>query len=80
MARQVEELAEREQRNVSELFREAFRSYRATRLRSLMAEARVLASANAPDIRSEEDVERLVKRTRAEMRIERGKRRPRAAH
>jgi hypothetical protein len=80
MAKQVEELAEREQRNVSELFREAFRSYRAARLRSFLTEARAIATANAPDIRSEEDVERLVKRTRAEMRVERDKKRPRAKH
>jgi len=38
LASQVEQLAEQESRTTSELFREAFRTYRAQRLRNVFAE------------------------------------------
>ena len=66
MAEQVELLAKREQRNISELFREAFRVYRTNRLRGFMAKAQGIAAAHAPEIETEEHVERLVKEVRAE--------------
>jgi metal-responsive CopG/Arc/MetJ family transcriptional regulator len=38
LARQVEQLAEQESRTTSELFREAFRTYRAQQLRKALAD------------------------------------------
>ncbi|MDQ2774527.1 MAG: ribbon-helix-helix domain-containing protein [Acidobacteriota bacterium] len=73
MAKRVEGLADREHRTISELFREAFRVYSEKRLRKILSDAQAIAAANAPSIRSEEDVERLVKETRKQMLSERGK-------
>lgn len=65
LAVQVEQLAEKENRNISELFREAFRTYREMRLRRAFSELRAIAEANAPEIKTEEDVVQLVKEIRA---------------
>lgn len=73
MAKQVEGLASREHRTISELFREAFRTYRADRLRMVLADTHAIAAANAPVIRSEDDVERLVKTTGKQMQSRREK-------
>ena len=78
MAQQAEAIAQEEQRSVSELFREAFRSYRAARLKRLLKEANAMARVQAPDIQSEEDIERLVKATRAELEPVRALKRERA--
>ena len=78
MAQQVETIAQEEQRSVSELFREAFRGYRAARLRRLLKEANALAKMQAPDLQSEDDIERLVKATRAELEPTRAPKRERA--
>ena len=71
MAAHAKRLAKQEHRTVSELFREAFHVYRTTSLNSLMADVRQVAVRNAPDIHSEDDVERLVRETRARLAGER---------
>ena len=78
MAQQAETIAQEEQRSVSELFREAFRGYRAARLKRLLKEANAMARTQAPDVQSEQDVERLVKVTRAELETVRALKRERA--
>jgi predicted transcriptional regulator len=64
LAVQVQELADHEHRTISELFREAFRSYRADRVRELFREAQTAARVHAPDMESEQDVEQAVKQLR----------------
>lgn len=68
MAEQVIAIAEKENRNISELFREAFRSYRMERLDSILEAARAEAKARGPIPYTEDDVERLVHEVRAEQR------------
>jgi len=63
LAEQVEKLAAEEHRTTSELFREAFRSYKADRLR---AHAQKFIDAAPPTEYGPEDVERLVDEYRAE--------------
>jgi predicted transcriptional regulator len=66
LAEQVERLAAKESRTTSELFREAFRAYRAERIRADFAELRALAEQNGPSEYTPEDVERFVDEYRAE--------------
>jgi len=66
LAEQVERLAARESRTTSELFREAFRTYRAERLRALFEESLAEARARGNNGYGPEDVERLVDEDRAE--------------
>ena len=66
LAEQVERLAARESRTTSELFREAFRAYRAERIRSLFDESLAEARAVGNNGYGPEDVERLVDEDRAE--------------
>ena len=68
LAQKVEQVAREESRNVSELFREAFRLYQAEKFeKQLEAIRRTLPPTNyAPD-----DVEALVHEVRREMREER---------
>ena len=73
LALQVEEMARRESRTTSELFREAFRLYRAEQFRKMIAEMNEIGRRNNPNGYGPEDVERLVKEVRAE-RAQRGER------
>ena len=66
LADQVERLAARESRTTSELFREAFRTYRAEQLRSILDESNAEARARGYNGYGPEDVERLVDEDRAE--------------
>jgi metal-responsive CopG/Arc/MetJ family transcriptional regulator len=66
LASQVEQLAEQESRTTSELFREAFRTYRAQQLRKVLAEFNELGRKDKHKGYTPEDVERLVHETRAE--------------
>ena len=75
MAQQAEAIAKEEQRSVSELFRQAFLDYRAARLKKLLKQTGKIAKAQAADIRSEEDIERIVKATRAELELVRAPKR-----
>ncbi len=63
---QVERLAAKESRTTSELFREAFRAYRAERVRKAFEELHKLAQANCGKVYSQEEIERLVDEDRAE--------------
>jgi CopG family transcriptional regulator / antitoxin EndoAI len=71
MAKQAEAIAKDESRTMSELFREAFRAYRAERTRQWLEDVRAYASTRNPRGYTEEDVPGLVKEVRAEMRAER---------
>ena len=51
LADQVERLAARESRTTSELFREAFRTYRAEQIRAAFQKLRALADARGPRVR-----------------------------
>jgi predicted transcriptional regulator len=66
LAEQVERLAKKESRTTSELFREAFRAYRAERIRTIFDELHAQAKAGGGEVYSEEDIERFVDEDRAE--------------
>lgn len=66
LASQVEQLAEQESRTTSELFREAFRTYRAQQLRKVLVEFNGLGRGDNHKGYTPEDVERLVHEVRAE--------------
>jgi metal-responsive CopG/Arc/MetJ family transcriptional regulator len=78
MAKQAEAIAKSESRTMSELFREAFRAYQDNRNRRALEEAAAYRATRNPYSYTEEDIPRLVKEVRAEMRAER-ERKPRAA-
>jgi metal-responsive CopG/Arc/MetJ family transcriptional regulator len=63
MIQQATQLATREQRTLSELFREAFRVYRAQQLKKLLEEANQHGS-------KEQEVRRIAKEIRAELEAE----------
>ena len=66
LASQVEQLAEQESRTTSELFREAFRTYRAQQLRKVFSEFNALGGRDKHKGYTPDDVERLVHEVRAE--------------
>lgn len=66
LAEQVMSVAEEENRNISELFREAFRNYHLERIHRKLEAARAEAASRGPFRYTEEDVERLVHEIRAE--------------
>jgi predicted transcriptional regulator len=66
LAEQVERLAKKESRTTSELFREAFRAYRAEHLRAILDESNAEGRARGHNGYGPEDVERLVDEDRAE--------------
>ncbi len=68
LAKQVEQVAKAENRTLSELFREAFRSYQALRVEKTLVKARQRFAANNPLGFTESDVLRLIKEHRAEKR------------
>ena len=59
-------MAKRESRTTSELFREAFRAYRAERVRAIFEESLAEARTIGNNGYGPEDVERLVDEDRAE--------------
>lgn len=67
MAKQVDQVAREESRNLSELFREAFRTYRMERLRRRFEADLQYARTRNPYRYTEDDVERLVDEVRATM-------------
>lgn len=71
LAQKVDQLAERESRNTSELFREAFRVYYARQARARMAESRELAGNFNPHGYTPEDTHRLLTEAREEMKAHR---------
>jgi hypothetical protein len=81
MAKQAESLAKAEQRTISELFREAFRSYRTQRGVAAFAELDRIGRARDtnPFGYTEKDVERLVGEMRKQLQSERKLKRLKAA-
>jgi len=75
LAEQAEQLAKTESRTKSELFREAFRTYRAAAVRKRLVAGNAYAQGRAAQRYTEADVERLVDETRAERRTRNRKRR-----
>lgn len=67
LAKQVEAVAARENRNISELFREAFRTYRMRRNELKLIAARADAESRGYIQYTEDDVETLVDEVRSEM-------------
>jgi len=67
LAKQVDRVAKEESRNISELFREAFRTYRRKSLHEKLEKARAAANARASQSYREEDVEAIVNEIRSEM-------------
>jgi metal-responsive CopG/Arc/MetJ family transcriptional regulator len=66
LAKQVVAVAKEEDRNISELFREAFRTYRLDRIHRKLEKFRAEAAARGPSRYTEADVESLVDEIRAE--------------
>jgi predicted transcriptional regulator len=66
LAKQVVTVAEEESRNISELFREAFRVYRLERIHRKLDQIRAEAATRGPVQYTEDDVEALVDEIRAE--------------
>lgn len=71
LAQQVDQVAEEESRNISELFREAFRSYQAERVRRHLQNDLEYARIRSSDRYKPEDVEGLVDEVRLERRRQR---------
>jgi hypothetical protein len=70
LARQVAATAKAESRTVSELFREAFRTYRAARIRKLLDESQREGAARNHMGYTPDDVERLIHEVRREQEAE----------
>ena len=66
MAEQVMAAAKAESRTISELFREAFRAYRAQRVRTLLEMSQAEGQRQKHQGHKPEDVERLIHEIRAE--------------
>ncbi len=66
LAEQVERMAKAESRTTSELFREAFRQYRAEQVRKSLNEMNAIANEKGHNGYGPEDVERLVDEVRAQ--------------
>lgn len=66
LAQKAEALAQRDSRTMSELFREAFRTYSAQRSRTTLDELGEYAAGRNPKGYTEADVPRLVKEARSE--------------
>jgi Arc/MetJ-type ribon-helix-helix transcriptional regulator len=66
LAKQVEETARKESRNVSELFREAFRTYQFDSFERKIRALRPTVAPNTPHV-SQEDIESLVDEIRSDI-------------
>ena len=66
LARQVEQVAKQESRNISELFREAFRSYRFERMQRSVVISRSAAAAKASNRHRQDEVEEFIDEVRSE--------------
>jgi len=75
LAEQAELLAKTESRTMSELFREAFRTYRVAAARKRLVAGNVYAQGRAAHRYTEADVEHFVEEARAELRAGNRKRR-----
>ena len=66
LAQRAEALAQRDSRTMSELFREAFRTYSALQTRTTLDELGEYAAGRNPKGYTEADVPRLIREVRAE--------------
>ncbi len=66
LAQKAEALAQRDSRTMSELFREAFRTYSAQQARSTLDELGAYAAGRNPKGYTEADVPRLIRQVRTE--------------
>jgi predicted transcriptional regulator len=66
LAQRAEVLAQRDSRTMSELFREAFRTYSAQQARTTLDELGEYAEGRNPNGYTEADVPRLIQQVRAE--------------
>ena len=66
LAQKAEALAQRDSRTMSELFREAFRTYSAQQARTTLNELGEYAAGRNPKSYTEADVPRLIQEVRAE--------------
>ena len=73
LAKQVVAVADEESRNISELFREAFRTYRMERMRNRLAAIRTEAAKRVTHQYTEGDVEAIVDEIRSENFLQRKK-------
>lgn len=67
LAKQVDAVAKAESRNISELFREAFREYTTQRRNRMLDRIRAEVAKRGPSPYTEEDVEALVDEVRKEI-------------
>lgn len=70
-AAQAEQLAKTESRTMSELLREAFRTYRVEAFRKRLADGKAYAESRGPQLYSAQDVERMVDEVRSELEAKR---------
>ncbi len=68
LAQKAEALARRDSRTMSELFREAFRSYSAQQARATLDELGEYAASRNPNGYTEADVSRLIQNVRQDVR------------
>jgi hypothetical protein len=66
LAQQVEQTAKEESRNISELFREAWRTYRAHVLERRLDTLRPIAPPNAPPV-TQGEIDEFIHQVRSEM-------------
>jgi len=66
LAKEVDQIAKEESRNLSELFREAFRAYRVERIRRRLRIDLEYAQTRNPQRYTKDDVERFVDEARSE--------------
>ena len=66
LARQVDKIAREESRNISELFREAFRAYKLQRIRRRLDEDNAYASTRTSRRYTDEEIQGFVDEIRAE--------------
>lgn len=68
LAQRAEALAKRDSRSMSELFREAFRTYYAQQARKTLDEIREYAASRNPSRYTEADIPQLIREVRTEKR------------
>jgi predicted transcriptional regulator len=71
LAQQVEQVAREESRNISELFREAFRTYRVQRAHLTLDKLRSTAQKHDPTPYTQDDIEGFVDEVRSKLALRR---------
>jgi predicted transcriptional regulator len=78
VAARAEAIAKQESRTISEVFREALRSWQLERTSKWLEGVRAYAATRNPKGYTEQDIPRLIQEVRAEMRAEQGRKLRRA--